>query len=203
MLFAIFIWVLCGVAGLLLALLVIPFRIALEGKANDQQGTDFRLVIDWAMGLVCFKAVKGHPLSIYLAGLRVWRVSPTPGKKKKGSKKRRPNPRTLIRWAIHHFDRIRFILNRFLSASGLRGYLRGQIGLSDPADTAKIHMFSNIFNRQSKHFKVAIRCRYDEEIVDLKAGLQARLIVGYWGLIALELLFDKQNRIMLRSLPQN
>ena len=191
---------------LLLALLLLPVRIRLSGLADDQEGLGYQLVIDWAFGFVTVHAVNGEPISLFFLGLRVWRFSSKAGEKEKAEKKpkeKKFSARGLFIWTKDNFQIINVILKRFARAIFLKGYLIGRIGLPDPADTAKIGLLCKLIKIPTERFRLAIACVYDNEIININASVQATLIIGYLGLVAIVLILQRQTRIMLRSLPQN
>ena len=194
-----------AVFSLFLAVLPLPFRIHAAGTAHDRKGFGYELAIDWAFGLFSIMAADGKPMGLYFAGLRVWRFSLGSEKKKgaeKEPKEKKRSPLAILGWIKKHFQQIQSILRRFVRASLLKGYLIGQIGLADPADTAQLSVLCNLLKIRKDRFNLAIICVYDREIVNIKAKLQATLVIGYLVLVAIGLLLEKETRVMLRTLPQ-
>lgn len=205
MLQVIFAWTAIIIGLLLLALLLIPVRIRLRGLADDQKGFGYQAVIDWAFGLIMVYALDGQPVSLFFLGLRVWRFSFKPWKKGKAEKKLKDklySARAVSRWIQKYFRRINLIIKRFARAIFLKGYITGRIGLTDPADTAKIAFFCDRLQIREGRFQLAIACDYGHEMINMKACVQATLIIGYLGLVALRLILERETRIMLRGLPQ-
>ena len=187
-----------------IALLSIPFRVKASGYVHDQAGLGYRLELDWGLGLVAVGLANGHPLRLYLFGLKVGHLpqKTKTDKKKKERKKKRRNPLAIAGWGRQHHPQLLSILRRFLRACHLTGIVRGRIGLPDPADTAKLHILGAGAAILPKGFRWRVTCRYDEEVVDLASEIRARVIIGQFMLIALGLLLRSENRQMLRQLPQ-
>jgi hypothetical protein len=198
-------WIAIVISLVLLALLLLPIRILLSGLADDQKGLGYQLVIDWAFGIFTIQAVNGKPISLFFLGLRMWPFLSRAGKKekvKKKAKKKKYSARALFGWTTNNLQRINVILKRFACAIFLKGYLIGRIGLPDPADTANIALLCKLIKIPTERFKLAIACVYDDEILNIKASVQATLIISYLGLAAVELILERETRIMLRSLLQ-
>jgi hypothetical protein len=198
-------WTGIVIAFLILVILIIPIKILAGGSVDDREGLDYNLIIDWAFGIFSVRAVSDTPVGLYFAGLRVWRIPFKMGEKKKVRKKpekEKSSPLTWLGWIRENFTRIHHILSRFARASFLQGYLTGKIGLADPADTAFIGLLCRLIQIQTKRFNLSITTVYDYETIHIRANIRFTLIIGYLGLVALGLLLDKQNRVMLSGLPQ-
>ncbi len=205
MLLSVFVWAAMITGILLLALLLIPIRIRLSGLVDDQKGFGYKVAIDWAFGFLKVYTADGQPISLLLLGFRIWHFSLKLGKKEKAKKKLKDklySARAVSRWIQKYFQRINIIIKRFARAIFLKGSITGRIGLSDPADTAKIAYFCDRLRIQEGPFQLAIACDYGHEMINMKARVQATLIIGYLGLVALRLILERETRIMLRSLPQ-
>ena len=132
---------------------------------------------------------------------RIWCI-PLKMREKKKPQKEKPSPLQWLNWIRKNFSQINNVLISFARASFLRGYLVGEIGLPDPADTALIGLLCRLIQIQTKRFNLSIMTVYDHEVIHIRAKIQSTLIIGYLGLVALGLLLNKQNRVMLRGLPQ-
>lgn len=194
-------WTGIGIALLILALLIIPFQIIARGSLDAREGLDYQLMIDWALGLVSVRAASGSAAALHLAGFRAWPI-PLKAREKKKPRKKRPAPFTWLGWTGEHFSQIQSILRRFARASFLRGYLVGKIGLADPSDTALVGLLCRLIQVRTRRFHMAVTTIYDDEQIHIRAKIQATLIIGYLGIVALGLLLDKQIRVMLSGVPQ-
>jgi hypothetical protein len=198
-------WIAIGIAALVLVILIVPIRIFVKGSADDREGIDYRLMINWAWGIFSIQATSNRPAGFYLIGLRVCHIPLKIGKKKKSHqkpKKEKPSPLTWIEWTRGNYPRVNHVLSRFAHAGFLKGQLAGTIGLADPADAALIGLLGRLLQFQTKHLNLYLTTAYEYEIIHIKAQIQSTLIIGYLGVIALELLLDNQVRMMLRGVPQ-
>lgn len=190
-----------GIALLVLALLIIPFRIYARGSVDNREGLDYLLIIDWAFGLFSLRSAGGAAPAFYLAGFRAWPLL-IKARKKEKPRKKKPAPFAWLGWTREHYTHIRTVISRFARTSFLRGYLVGKIGLADPADTALAGLLVPLIRIRTRRFYTAFTTTYDEERMYIRAKIQATLIFGYLGIIALGMLADRQIRVMLRGLPQ-
>lgn len=205
MIATVLIWIGIVIAVLITALFVLPINITARGSIDDGEGIDYQLKISWAFGLLSAKAVTGVPAGIYIVGWRIGIVPFKNGKRKKSPKKpkkEKPSSLKWLRWTRMNMNQIRRILSRFMHASFLRGSLIGKIGLTDPADTGFIGLLCRLIHIHKKRLHISMTTVYEYEMVRIKAKIQATLILGYLGIIALGLLVDKQIRGMMRGLPQ-
>ena len=198
-------WLCIFLGSFLLLLLWVPFRINLSGQADDREGSSYKLEMDWAFGLITIRLVQGEPVTLFLFGCRIWRLSIKSLKKemmKKAPKKKKTSIQDIALWIKRHFQQIAVILKRFARAVFLRGYFVGWIGLPDPADTARIGLLSQLMEISKERFKLTIICVYDQEIIKINGRAQITLIIGYLGLIALIQLLKKDTRLMIRGLAR-
>jgi hypothetical protein len=198
-------WISMVIGSLLLLLLMLPFRISLHGQADDRKGLSYEIALDWAFGVIAFIVVHGQPARLFFFGFKIWSFSIEWGKKEKAKKKserKRFSAQTLFQWTKEHFQQIAMILKRFARAVFLKGYIEGWIGLPDPADTARIDLLCQQLRISKDRFKLAVYCVYDREIIKINAKVQATLIMGYLGLVAIGLLLEKKTRVMIRGLAQ-
>jgi len=185
--------------------LLLPFRILADGVADDRNGLGYNLIINWAFGFFAVKVSNFEPPRLYLLGIPVWRVHFKSAKEKKPTKKskrKKKLPMAWISWGKNHIKRLCAIFIRFIRVIFLQGHLVGYIGLSDPADTACLELIWNSVKQPAKRMNLNLVCVYEQEIIHINVRLQATLIIGYFILVALSLLLNKENRTMLRSLSQ-
>ena len=205
MLISLLTWIGIVVGYTLLLLLIVPFRIRLKGLADDREGLDYQLAADWAFGLVTVIAVRGRPVTILFSGIRIWSLPieslRREGKKKKARKKGF-SPTGMFQWIKRHFQQVTMVIRKFARAMFLRGHIVGRIGLPDPADTARLGLLFRLLRVSKDRFRLSITCVYDHETINLNARVQATLIIGYLGLVALGLLLEKETRVMIRGLAR-
>ena len=200
----IFIWIAGIIGGLLVLLLFFPFRIRLQGWADVPDHAAFHFAVTWGWGLMGIEKQAGGPLHLRLFGFPAGRLS-LPGTKKEKKKKTKPKSKKTSRSARmatvgHHFDTMLRVIGRLVKATFPRGRVTGRIGLSDPADTATIALFSRFFNPSWEYFQVIVIPSYEAEVVQIDTEAKATVVIGYLGLTALLLLLQKQTREMLYSL---
>lgn len=183
----------------ILILLVVPWRIRLNGWIDDQSGVAYSASLDWGLIVLTVTKTMGRALELSVLGLPVAHFSEFPKTKKKKKKKRKKLSLVKTGAVKRHRQTIRRILGRTARAVILKGRLKGRIGLSDPADTALVDFFLRLAKQPSERFKLALTCVYDEEIVHIHANLRATLIVGYLLLTAGLLLLERPTRMMLRG----
>jgi hypothetical protein len=202
MLISLLTWIGIVVGALLLLLLIVPFRMRLKGLVDDRVGLDYELAIDWVFGLITVIAVHGKPVTVFISGIRIWGFSMKSLKKEKKARKKKFSAAGIFQWKTHHFQRAIMIIKRFARALFLKGYIKGRIGLPDPADTAQLGLLFSLLRISKDRFGLSINCVYDDEIINLNARVQATLIIGYLGLVALGLLLEKETRVMMRGLAR-
>lgn len=202
MILGILIWVSIVFGSIFLLLLIIPFRVSISGCADDRKGLDYELALCWAFGFIRVIAVQGEPITIFILGLRIWRLSIESWKKQKKTKKKKESARAIVPWIKRHYQQIAKIIKQFIRAVFLKGHIVGWIGLPDPADTARIGLLCQPLHISKDRFKLSINCVYDQEIFKIDARVQITLIIGYLGLTALSQILKKDTRVMIRGLAQ-
>jgi hypothetical protein len=181
----------------ILILLIVPWRIRLNGWVDDQEGVAYCASLDWGLILLTVTKTMGRALELSILGLPVAHFSEFPKAKKKKKKKKTSLAKAGV--MKHHRQTVSYILGRTARAVILKGHLKGRIGLSDPADTALIDFFLRLVRQPSERFKLALTCVYDEEVVHIHANLRATLIIGYLLLTAGMLLLERPTRMMLHG----
>jgi hypothetical protein len=205
MLISILTWIGIVFGSILLLLLIVPFRVRLNGLADDREGLNYELAMDWAFGLITVIAVHGRPVTISVSGIRIWGFSIKSLKKEakeKQARKKGVSATGMFKWIKQHFQQVTMIIKRFARALFLKGYIVGRIGLPDPADTARLGLLFQLLRVSKDRFRLSINCVYDDETINLNARVQATLIIGYLGLVALGLLLEKETRVMIRGLAR-
>jgi len=200
MLISILTWIFIFFGILLLMLLILPFRISLIGQADDKNGLSLEMKMDYAFGLIQVIAHNKESADIFILGCRIRRFSIETLKKE--SKRKGLSGLALFRETRGHFQQIVVILKRFVSALFLRGHIEGWIGLSDPADTARIDYLCRIMRISKDRFTFIINCTYDHEVMKINTRVRATVIIGYLGLVALGLILEKETRTLIRGLAQ-
>ena len=183
----------------ILILLIVPWRIRLNGWVDDQEGVAYSASLDWGLIVITVTKTMGRALELSILGLPVAHFSEIPKATKKKQKKKKKSSLAKAGVMKSHHQTIRHILGRTARAVILKGHLKGRIGLSDPADTALIDFFLRLVSQPSERFKLALTCVYDEEVVYIHANLGATLIIGNLLLAAGMLLLERQTRMMLRD----
>jgi hypothetical protein len=186
----------------ILVLLVVPWRIRLNGRADHQNGLSYTASLDWALGGVRIAKADDQPWALYILGLPVARFYefPKPKKKKKKKKEKKSSPLAFAGIIRRDHQTMVGILGRMAKAAFLRGYLQGRIGISDPADIAQVALLCRLARLRSRRFNLTIDYVYDEEVAEINTNVGATLIIGYLLLSAGMLLLDSQTRMVLRSL---
>ncbi len=182
----------------ILILLIVPWRIRLNGWVDDQEGVAYSASLDWGLIVLTVTKTMGRAFELSILGLPVAHFSEFPKATKK-KKKKKKSSLTKAGVMKRHRQTISHILGRTARAVILKGHLKGRIGLSDPADTALIDFFLRLVSQPSERFKLALTCVYDEEVVYIHANLGATLIIGNLLLAAGMLLLERQTRMMLRD----
>jgi hypothetical protein len=182
----------------MLILLIVPWRIRLNGWVDDQKGVDYTASLDWGLGAIQVVNTMNQKWALHLFGAPVAYFSELPKFKKKKKKDKKP-PRAIAGVIKRHRQTIIHILGRMTRAAFIKGHLVGNIGLSDPADTALIALFLHLIKQPSERFNLRLTCVYDEDVVHIHANLQATLIIGYLLLTAGMLLIERPTRMMLRG----
>lgn len=201
-----FLWVSIVLVFCLFALLVLPVTLVARGSADDREGFGYDLAVTWGFGIFSLRAGYGRPAGVYLWDLRLRRLEgPWGGRKKaaRGAGKKKRPPSSRIRWVRDNMGLFMDLIGKGIRVCFVRGSLTGRIGLHDPADTARIGLFCDLLQRiPMKHFTLSVSRVYDDERVNVRGQVQATLIMGYLGLVAIGLLFQKEFRAMIRSLPR-
>lgn len=183
----------------LLVLLTVPWRIRLNGYADDQKGVAYVVSLDWGLGAIRVAKSMDRQWALFILGMPVAHFSGFPKSKREKKKKGKKSPRALAGAIRRHRHTLIHILGRMTRAAFIRGHLIGRIGLPDPADTALIALFFRLARLPFERFKLSVNCIYDEEVVYIHAKLRATLIIGYLLLTAGMLFLERRTRMMLRS----
>jgi hypothetical protein len=205
MIFTIFSWIGMVIVLLISILLIVPVRFFVAGFVDDREGLDYRIIADWAFGLVSFRAVSGRPAALYITGLHVCQISLIYGKKRQKQKKpgkKKSSPLKWFRWARRNLPPLNRILSSFARAALLKGFISAKIGLPDPADTAIVGIIGGPMQIETRHFYMSLTTVYDYEIVQIRSQAQSALIVGWFGLVMIGLLLEGQVRKMHRNIKQ-
>ena len=182
----------------ILIFLTVPWRIRLDGWADDQKGVAYSASLDWGLRVLQVAKTMDRALELSILGLPVAHFSGFPKAKKK-KKKEKKESRAIAGVIKRHRQTIIHILGRMARAAFIKGRLVGRIGLSDPADTVLIAWFLHMVRQPSERFKLALTCVYDEEVSHIHANLRATLLIGYLLLTAGMLLLERPTRMMLRG----
>jgi hypothetical protein len=185
----------------ILVLLTVPWRIRFNGWVDNQEGVAYAASLDWGLVVVQLAKTMDRALELSILGLPVARFSEFPKPKRKKKKKEKKASPAKAGVLLRHRQTMIHILGCMARAALIKGYLVGRIGLSDPADTAVVALFSGLVRQlqPSDHFNLDLTYVYDEEVVRVHANLRATLVIGYLLLTAGLLLLEKPTRMMLRG----
>ncbi|HSA20721.1 MAG TPA: hypothetical protein P5076_04665 [Myxococcota bacterium] len=202
-------WLLVGLLGLALLLVLVPVharaagRARLEGDEGDRLEGTFRVA--WGAGLVVFTGSLGEGLWLRVLGLRVARLRPGhgPGRGAKvAHPEERPGRQAERRgrggaWFWRHRRALLGAARRLLGTLHLRGRLRGVVGMEDPADAALLHGL--LLALGALGVETEVECDYLEARLDLAGELRLRAWPAETLAVALELLFRRELRAALRD----
>jgi hypothetical protein len=189
-------WILVGLIGLILVLLLIPFHVRAAGQVDDSHW-EGSLVARWAWGLVSLRSEGSLP-DLYLLGFRVYRFKKRPAKARpKPARRKRPRPGlgTLLRHRRTAFA----LARRLVHALCLRLRLTGTVGLDDPADTAWLMQLLGRLNRSTPAVHVALEPDWLEERLAVQGAFSARIWPIQFALIGLGAYARRDTRLMLRA----
>lgn len=177
----IILWVVAGILGLALLLLLVPLQVSALGTAEDFDVTG-SFQMSWGFGLVRIRGGGGD----------------TPKKKKK-RKKKRDSRRPGLGWFLHHRGTILRVLARLLGSFRLEGRVSGTFGTGDPADTALVLQVLRTLDARTDLLTLDMAPCWTDEGWDL----EGRIRLSVWPIrtvvAALGLLLHKDVRQTLRA----
>jgi hypothetical protein len=193
---------LLAVAGVLAALLLLPFDVRAAGAIHDGE-VDGQLRARWAFGLVSIRLGRGG-LRVGVLGLG-WRPAartraPREPSERAEDREERPDRRVLgrLRAALRERGPLLGIARRLLAALHPRLRLAGRIGAGDPADTAALSAALSALAR-APGVSVEVEPDWLDDVLELEARGTARV----WPIEVLVtvagILLEQGHRAALRS----
>ncbi len=198
------VWIVLGLLGLALLLLLVPTWIRASGSVNGLEA-DGEMTAGWGYFVVRVRASVEGGLVMRLLGIPVYRRTWAQLAKSKGAsevqekanpKKKAPKadaPSSGAKSAPGPGLRGLFRVARVLWNAALRllrtlhfsGWVRGQFGLDDPADTAQVALFLGAVRRIAPSANVQVTPNWMEEVLELEGEvslvfwpIQTALVAG-------------------------
>jgi len=206
-------WILLGLLALLLALILLPFRLEAVGLVDSESEGPWlpvdaraRLQASWAFGFISASWSTFAGGELRLCGIRLWRQGDESGEeeeepgedgKKKKKKKKERKGSYGPRWALRHRETMLRILGRVLRALRIRLEVAGALGLGDPGDTAVVAAVLRQIHAALPGAELDIHVDYLEEVLVLHGRLSGRIWLAYLAGIALWELPRRDVRAML------
>lgn len=189
------------IGGLAIVLLVIPVRIRVSGWIDLPEAGDYLLLADWAGGVFGVRKTATAMWQFRLFGWPIIRFSwPALGKSKAKRNKKKRTQKVLLTTVGSHFSTMAHAFRRMILSLFPKGHVYGRIGLSDPADTAMLAVFTHLMPMAGKHFQAVFVPAYDDEVFEGEADVRITVVLGYVLIVAAVLLLEKENSRMLRQL---
>jgi hypothetical protein len=170
---------LLGIVGVVL-LLVVLMPIGVRAVGAVEPWTAAGLVdVRWAWGFVGVRVTQDKVTHLRFLGLRIARIEGDDEKKKekkarkKARKKEKPKKERKrgIRWAWSN----QALVFRLLRALHFRGWIRGTVGLGDPADTAQLANLARLAPLRLPGFDTRLHWNYVDEALALEGAVQVRI----------------------------
>lgn len=195
---ALLFWLAVIAGGLMIVLLVVPLRVRVSGRIDLPDTGDYLLWANWAGGVLGVRKTAKALWQIRLLGWPLIHFSGSSiGKKKKSKPRKKRSSRALIGAAGSHFSTMLNAFKRLILSLFPQGYVYGRIGLSDPADTVMLDVLTRLIPKTGNRFQVVIVPVYDDEVFEGEVDVRVTVVLGYVLLMAVVLLFKKENRMML------
>jgi len=196
----IILWILAGLLGLVLVLLLVPLGAFARGSAQDLDLAGvFRL--SWGFGMIQLRGGGGEALHLRVVGLRVKDLAGG-GKDKEAdepaeAKKKRSGPG--MRWFLRHRRTLLRVAMRLLGSFRFDGWIRGSFGTGDPAETATAWALLQVVDGRIPHLHLDVTPRYVDEGWDLEGDVR----FGVWpirtAIAALVLLLRRDVRRAMKT----
>ncbi len=202
-----------GLVGLLLALVLLPFRVRALGAVHGAEPAG-GVRLEWAWGLVGFEA-GNEGAALRLLWLRVWRFGARKKGatadeeekkkkkeekkgKKKGKKKASGSVLARLRAGLEHGPALRRMLKRLAATLHFRLVARGVVGTGDPADTALL--FGAVRALQElPGVELDLRPDWLDEELEIDARASVRIWIADLLVVVVALLLVRENRAALRE----
>lgn len=195
--------------GLLLLLVLLPFRLRAAGAVRDGEPSGAARV-DWGFGLLGFELDTDRrvrlwagwlPVARFAMGGRREKPERAPAKPKPGKKGRQKQAKAgalgRLRAALAERAAFRRMAARIVRAVHLRARASGRIGTGDPADAAAIFALLQLL-RELPGVELELELEWVEEALDVEVEAGARVWIAELLAVAAVLLTERPNRRALR-----
>lgn len=203
-LFAILGVLLYALLGLLLAVVVLPFRARATGAVHDGMPAGAASA-DWGFGLLGVRIDTDRRAAVRLLWLPVARFRLRAGKageerrprEEREAKEEQRGALRRLRGALADREAFARMAGRIVRALHLRLRAAGRVGIGDPADTVALHALLSAA-RRLPGVELEVALDWVEDVLELEAEATARIwIAELLGVVA-GLLLARRNRRALR-----
>lgn len=194
-------WIAVGLASLLALPVLLPTHVQADGGVEDLSLSG-QVRVRWAWGLVTVVLSQERRVTLHLLGLRIWTFGPGHTERKPKPKKDTPKAQGRLQWLLRYRQTGLQLLKRLVRTLRLQLWLKGELGLGDPAATAVLHQLLEELNRLSVGVRVEVAPDWLDERVALDAALRARIWPAHIGLVLLAALTNRETRQMIRTAPR-
>ena len=185
----------------MIVLLIVPLRVRVFGRIDLPDTGDYLLWADWAGGVIGVRKTAKALWQIQLFGWPLIHFSGASiGKNKKSKPRKKRSSRALIGAAGSQFSTMLNAFKRLIPSLFPQGHVYGRIGLSDPADTVMLDVFTRLIPKAGNRFQAVIVPVYDDEVFEGEVDVRVTVVLAYVLMMAAVLLLKKENRMMLRRL---
>jgi hypothetical protein len=199
--------ILWALLGLLLLVLLVPFRVGASGAVHDGEPAG-SVHFDWGLGLLAMALDSSRRATVWVLWIPVAsfllrpageRRKERPPRKAKPKREGRPKAGSLRRLRGGFAEREAFqrIALRLARALHLRLRAAGRIGIGDPADTVALSALLVALGR-APGVELAIALDWVDEALELELELAARLWIAELLAVAVLLLLERANWRALR-----
>ncbi len=208
--FAILLALLYAVLGLVLLLVLVPFRLRASGSVHDA-APDGLARVDWGLGLLAAEIDPSRRVTLRVAEIPVvrfaLRTAREPGKdrsrrrprkaRREGKERAKAGALQRLRAALAEREAFRRIAARLARALHLRLRASGRVGIGDPADTVALGALLAALGALPG-VELAIGLDWVEETLEVDLELAARIWIAELLAIAAPLLLVRSHRRALR-----
>ncbi|BDG02865.1 hypothetical protein AMOR_18610 [Anaeromyxobacter oryzae] len=199
---------LCAFLGLVLLVVLLPFRARATGSVHDGAPAG-EARVDWALGLLSVD-VAARRAALRVAAIPVARFDLATVRERKKEERRRARPReprrekrkpgtpARARAVLAEREALRGIAARLARALHLRVRARGTVGTGDPADTAALIALAAALGALPG-VELALGADWMEEALELDVELAARIWIAELLVVAAAVLLARRNRRALRA----
>jgi hypothetical protein len=197
--------ILYGLLGLLLLLVLLPFRARASGAVHDGEPAGVARV-DWGFGLLGFEIGTDRRVGVQVAwlpparfALREKREKPerSPKKPKREKSEAKAGALRRFRAALAEREAFRRMAARLLRALHPRLRASGRVGTGDPADAAALFALLEAL-RTLPGVELELELDWVEEALELELEVGARVWIAELLAVAAVLSLERPNRRALR-----